>query len=74
MGKILNMLLGRKPNPNLTVGEANQQSNMNDMLYPIQIYLNGIHTITERSGWDIERWNMKDVNEFMELANRIGGK
>lgn len=75
MGKIINAILGRPQIPeDTTVGEVNRVCSMNDAIYPMQIFLNGIKNITDRSGWDIESWSMKDVIEFMEITTKCVGE
>lgn len=45
---------------------------MSDMMNSLQGFTNSIYNIVERSGWDVYQWDMKDLMEFMDAANKMG--
>lgn len=55
-----------------TVHEINNLMPITDTFNPVQAYLNSIHDITERAGWDIYKWQVSDVEQFMHACDRCG--
>lgn len=52
--------------------EISDIQGMSDMMNSLQGFTNSIYNIVERSGWDVYQWNMKDLVEFMNAANKMG--
>lgn len=45
---------------------------MSDMMNTLQVFINSIYNIVEHSGWDVYRWDVKDLVAFMNAANKMG--
>jgi hypothetical protein len=62
----------KRKSDQITIQEANDQHEFNDVVYCTQIFLNCIQDITQRRGWDFSQWTMSDLTQFTSAAIKLG--